>query len=76
MSQRNKRLAEERNKDRTSGVVFAGASAARLHGIGDLWADRHDFVSPVRRKASAGRSATGSALSTLATSLSSRVCRP
>ena len=50
LSTEPKRLAYERNKDRTTGVVIAGASAARLHGIGDLWADRHDFVSPVRRQ--------------------------
>jgi len=50
LSTEPQRLAYERNKDRTSGVVIAGASAARLHGIGDLWADRHDFVSPVRRQ--------------------------
>jgi predicted transcriptional regulator of viral defense system len=50
LSTEPRRLAYERNKDRTSGVVIAGASAARLHRIGDLWADRHDFVSPVRRQ--------------------------
>lgn len=31
-------------------VVVAGISAARLHDIGDLPADRHEFVSPVRRQ--------------------------
>lgn len=44
------RLAEDRVKDGADGVVLAGASAARLHGIGDLRAARHDFVSPVRRQ--------------------------
>lgn len=44
------RLAESRLSDRPSGVVIAGASAARLHSIGDLPASRHDFVSPVRRQ--------------------------
>ncbi len=41
---------EARLKDRANGVVVAGASAARLHDIGDLWASRHDFVSPKRRQ--------------------------
>ena len=40
----------ERIKDRANGVVVAGASAARLHGIGDLWAGRHEFVHPKRRQ--------------------------
>ncbi|KRE29579.1 type IV toxin-antitoxin system AbiEi family antitoxin domain-containing protein [Agromyces sp. Soil535] len=30
-------------------VVVAGAAAARLHGIGDLWLDRLDFIAPTRR---------------------------
>jgi predicted transcriptional regulator of viral defense system len=30
-------------------VVVAGAAAARLHGIGDLWLDRIDFITPGRR---------------------------
>lgn len=45
-----KRMGHERSKDRESGVVFAGTSAARLHGIGDLWDHRYDFVSPTRRQ--------------------------
>jgi hypothetical protein len=45
-----KKLGEERIKNRATGVVTAGASAARLHDIGGLWADRHEFVSPVRRQ--------------------------
>ena len=44
------RLAEDRLRDGARGVVIAGASAARLHGIGDLPAARHDFVSPKRRQ--------------------------
>lgn len=44
------RTASARLEDSTAGVVVAGASAANLHGIGDLWADRHDFVSPSRRQ--------------------------
>lgn len=45
-----KTIGEARIKDPANGVVVAGASAARLHGIGDLWADRHEFVSPERRQ--------------------------
>lgn len=45
-----KRLAHDRNKDREGGVVVAGPSAARLHGIGDLWDRRYDFVTPTRRQ--------------------------
>ncbi|WP_051215631.1 type IV toxin-antitoxin system AbiEi family antitoxin domain-containing protein [Granulicoccus phenolivorans] len=43
-------LGETRLRDRAAGVVVAGASAARLHEIGDLWADRHEFVAPTRRQ--------------------------
>jgi hypothetical protein len=35
------KLAEQRLSAPASGVVVAGASAARLHQIGDLPADRH-----------------------------------
>lgn len=45
-----KRLAYERSKDLAGDVVFAGASAARLHGIGDLWDRHHDFIAPTRRQ--------------------------
>jgi len=45
-----KRMAHERSKGRENGVVFAGPSAARLHGIGDLWDRRYDFVTPTRRQ--------------------------
>lgn len=45
-----RRLAHERSKERENGVVFAGPSAARLHGIGDLWDRRYDFVCPTRRQ--------------------------
>lgn len=31
-------------------IIAAGASAASLHCIGELWADRHDFVFPARRQ--------------------------
>lgn len=44
------RLAESRLADGASGVVVTGASAASLHGIGDLSADRHEFNSPTRRQ--------------------------
>lgn len=30
-------------------VVVAGAAAARLHGIGDLWLERIDLITPTRR---------------------------
>ncbi len=45
-----KMMGAERIKDRANGVVVAGASAGRLHGIGDLWAGRHEFVYPKRRQ--------------------------
>ena len=44
------RSAEARISDPADGVVVAASSAARLHGVGDLWADRHEFVSPTRRQ--------------------------
>lgn len=44
------RMAEERMRDGANGVVIAATSAARLHGIGDLRAARHEFVSPARRQ--------------------------
>lgn len=43
-------MGEDRLRDRANGVVVAGVSAARLHDIGDLWADRHDFVTSTRRQ--------------------------
>src|SRR5690625_4418153 len=43
-------LAEERLRDLAGGVVVASTSAALLHGIGDLWADRHEFVTAERRQ--------------------------
>jgi hypothetical protein len=50
LSTEPKLMGETRIKDRANGVVVAGPSAARLHGIGDLWADRHEFVTPQRRQ--------------------------
>lgn len=45
-----KRFGYERSRDRASDVVVAGVSAARLHGIGDLWERHHDFIAPTRRQ--------------------------
>ncbi|KAM9866050.1 hypothetical protein ACIFOC_00962 [Leucobacter aridicollis] len=45
-----KRLAEDRLSDAASGIVVGGTSAASLHGVGDSWASRHEFVAPVRRQ--------------------------
>ena len=42
--------AEQRLRDLSGGVVVMGASAASLHGAGDLPADRHEFSAPVRRQ--------------------------
>lgn len=42
--------AEARLRDLVSGVVVMGKSAASLHGVGDLPADRHELSSPVRRQ--------------------------
>lgn len=40
--------AEERLADLTSAGVVSHASAAQLHGIGDLLADEHEFLLPER----------------------------
>lgn len=45
-----KRLAEDRVSDAAGGAVVASTSAAFLHGVGDAWAGRHEFVAPVRRQ--------------------------
>lgn len=42
--------AEARLRDLVNGVVVMGASAASLHGVGDLPADRHELNSPTRRQ--------------------------
>jgi hypothetical protein len=42
--------AEARLRDLAGGVVVMGASAASLHGVGDLPAERHELSSPVRRQ--------------------------
>lgn len=42
--------AHDRLGDLAAGVVVASSSAALLHGVGDLWADRHEFVTVRRRQ--------------------------
>lgn len=42
--------AEQRLRDLAMGVVVMGESAASLHGVGDLPANRHELSSPVRRQ--------------------------
>lgn len=44
------RSAEARLRDLTGGIVVMGESAATLHGVGDLPADRHELSSPTRRQ--------------------------
>ncbi|MGB3412686.1 MAG: type IV toxin-antitoxin system AbiEi family antitoxin domain-containing protein [Microthrixaceae bacterium] len=44
------RTSEARLRDLVSGIVVMGESAASLHGVGDLPADRHELSSPVRRQ--------------------------
>lgn len=44
------RTAEARLRDLVDGVVVMGKSAASLHGVGDLPADRYELSSPVRRQ--------------------------
>ncbi|MCB1256813.1 MAG: type IV toxin-antitoxin system AbiEi family antitoxin domain-containing protein [Microthrixaceae bacterium] len=43
-------MAERRLSDLANAVVVMGASAASLHGVGDLPAARYEFSSPVRRQ--------------------------
>ena len=50
LSTEPKLLAEERLSDLKDGVVVASSSAAILHGVGDLWANRHEFVTRQRRQ--------------------------
>lgn len=50
LSTEPKVMGETRLQGRAKGVVVSGTSAARLHDIGDLWPDRHEFVSPKRRQ--------------------------
>lgn len=44
-----RQLAYDRSKAGAD-VVFAAASSARLHGIGDLWDRHHDFITRARRQ--------------------------
>lgn len=44
------RTAEARLRDLVGGIVVMGESAASLHGVGDLPADRQEFSTPVRRQ--------------------------
>lgn len=44
------RFASDRLRDGAAGVVVSGASASRLHGLGDLHADRHEFTTAQRRQ--------------------------
>jgi predicted transcriptional regulator of viral defense system len=44
------RTAEQRLADPTHDVVISHASAAALHGLGDLNADQHELTAPVRRQ--------------------------
>ena len=50
LSTEPKLLAEERVEELARGVVVASSSAAMLHGVGDLWANRHEFVASKRRQ--------------------------
>lgn len=50
LSTEPKVMGEARIQERANGIVVAGTSAAGLYGIGDLWTDRHEFVSPERRQ--------------------------
>jgi predicted transcriptional regulator of viral defense system len=44
------RMAADRLRDPSHGVVVTHASAARLHQLGDLEADRHEFTLPARKQ--------------------------
>ncbi|MEU0314096.1 type IV toxin-antitoxin system AbiEi family antitoxin domain-containing protein [Nocardioides sp. NPDC006273] len=44
------RLAAERLSDGPAGVVVSGPSAAHLHALGDLPADRHEFTTSQRKQ--------------------------
>lgn len=50
LSTEPRRLAAERLNDRPAGVIVSAASAARLHGLGDIPADRHEFTTDKRRQ--------------------------
>jgi predicted transcriptional regulator of viral defense system len=44
------RFASDRLRDGAAGVIVSGASAARLHGLGDIPADQHEFTTRQRRQ--------------------------
>ncbi|HEX8306036.1 MAG TPA: type IV toxin-antitoxin system AbiEi family antitoxin domain-containing protein [Jatrophihabitans sp.] len=44
------RMAAEQLRNPTQGAVVSHASAARLHQLGDLEADRHEFTLPMRKQ--------------------------
>lgn len=44
------RTAEQRLTDPTHDIVISHASAAALHGLGDINADQHELTAPVRRQ--------------------------
>jgi predicted transcriptional regulator of viral defense system len=44
------RMAADRLRNPTQGAVVSHASAARLHQLGDLEADRHEFTLPMRKQ--------------------------
>lgn len=46
------RTADERARDRSRMVAVSHRSAARLHGIGDLHADRHHYTATYRKQTS------------------------
>jgi predicted transcriptional regulator of viral defense system len=50
LSTEPKLRAEERLHELAGGVVVASSSAALLHGVGDMWANRHEFVTAKRRQ--------------------------
>lgn len=50
LSTEPKLLAQDRLGELAEGVVVASSSAALLHGVGDLWANRHEFVTARRRQ--------------------------
>lgn len=50
LSTEPRRFASDRLGDGAAGLIVSGASAARLHGLGDIPADRHEFTTRQRRQ--------------------------
>ncbi len=50
LSTERERFAGDRLRDGVAGMIVSGASAARLHGLGDIPADRHEFTTGQRRQ--------------------------